>query len=46
MQSNTDKNVLIIGTDYLEVPVYMKKYIENINKNAKDIHLTVWASDL
>jgi Fic family protein len=45
------RNVIITGTDYLppaysEVPVLMKKHIENINNNANDKHHLEQASDL
>lgn len=45
------RNVIITGTEYLppgysEVPVLMKRHIENINSNAKDKHPLEQASDL
>jgi Fic family protein len=45
------RNVIITGTDYLppdysDVPVMMKRHIENINSTAKDKHPLEQASDL
>jgi len=45
------KNVIITGTDYLppdyqKVPELMKKHIENLNRETKDKHPLIHASDL
>ncbi len=45
------KNVIITGTDYLppdysEVPLLMKKLIENLNSGARHLHPLEWASDV